>query len=93
MDKTWIKKEVSTELLAELRCSGLSDVFLKILVNRGITSIEEIDKYFNPKSRYLFSPYVIEGICPAINRIFKAFENDENIRVYGDRDVDGITST
>ncbi|MDD3376345.1 MAG: DHH family phosphoesterase, partial [Candidatus Riflebacteria bacterium] len=93
MDKTWIKKEVSTELLAELRCSGLSDVFLKILINRGITSRDEIDKYFNPKSRYLFSPYVIEGLCPAINRIFKAFENDENIRVYGDRDVDGITST
>ena len=92
-EKIWKLKEVSKQSIDKLKSTGFSDTLIKILINRGITDIASIDKYFNPKSRYLFSPFIMDGISAAIDRIFKATENNESIRVYGDRDVDGITST
>ncbi|MDD3147270.1 MAG: DHH family phosphoesterase, partial [Candidatus Riflebacteria bacterium] len=93
MEKVWKLRDVSEAALGRLRSTGFPDILLKILVNRGITDPVSIEKYFSPRSRYLFSPFVIDGLCPAVDRIFKAIERDESIRVYGDRDVDGITST
>ena len=92
-DKIWKQKEVSRQDIDRLKSTGFSDTLLKILINRGIRDIPAIDRYFNPKSRYLFSPFIMDGMCTAIDRILKATENNESIRVYGDRDVDGITST
>lgn len=93
MEKIWKIKESDPKLREELERSNFPDALIRVLANRGVTNLEELSKYLAPKSRYLFSPYVIEGLCPAIDRIFKAFERDEKIRIYGDRDVDGITST
>ena len=93
MEKTWKLREVSEKMIGKLRHTGFPDILLKILINRGMTDEASIEKYFTPRSRYLFSPFVIDGICPAIDRIFRAIEKEESIRVYGDRDVDGITST
>lgn len=92
-DKIWKLKEVSKQNIDRLKSTGFSDTFIKILINRGVTDIESVERYFNPKSRYLFSPFIMDGICSAIDRILKATEQNESIRVYGDRDVDGITST
>jgi single-stranded-DNA-specific exonuclease len=93
MEKIWKIKRIDPELLEGFEGSNFPYALIRVLVNRGIYNQSELNKYLAPKSRYLFSPYVIEGLCPAINRIFKAFERDERIRIYGDRDVDGITST
>ena len=92
-EKIWKLKEVSKKEIDRLKSTGFSDTFLKILINRGIKEVLDIERYFNPKSRYLFSPFIMDGMCKAIDRILKATEQNESIRVYGDRDVDGITST
>ncbi|MGM0601037.1 MAG: single-stranded-DNA-specific exonuclease RecJ [Candidatus Rifleibacteriota bacterium] len=93
MDKIWKLLEVPEEKLKELQSTGFPELFLRILLNRNISSPTEIERYFAPRSRFLFSPYMVEGVATAVKRIQKAFENEESIRVYGDRDVDGITST
>lgn len=93
MEKIWKIRQVSEESLARLRHTGFPDTLLKILINRGIENEESIERYFTPRSRFLFSPFIIDGVCAAVDRILKAVENEESIRVYGDRDVDGITST
>ena len=92
-DKIWKLREVDRRDIDRLKSTGFSDTFLKILINRGIKDLPAVERYFSPRSRYLFSPFVMDGICTAIDRIFKATETNESIRVYGDRDVDGITST
>ena len=92
-EKIWKLKEVSKKEIDRLKSTGFSDTFLKILINRGIKEVIDIERYFNPKSRYLFSPFIMDGMSKAIDRILKATEQNESIRVYGDRDVDGITST
>lgn len=93
MEKIWKVREYDDTQLVKLRATGFPDVLLKILVNRGILDEDSIERYFTPRSRYLFSPFVIDGVCVAIDRVLNAIENEEGIRVYGDRDVDGITST
>jgi single-stranded-DNA-specific exonuclease len=93
MEKVWKMLEVSEKKLRALEATGFPEVFLRILLNRNIDTPTAIERYFSPRSRYLFSPFVIEGICPAVKRIKQAIATEESIRVYGDRDVDGITST
>ncbi|HEY9069985.1 MAG TPA: single-stranded-DNA-specific exonuclease RecJ [Candidatus Ozemobacteraceae bacterium] len=75
------------------RSTGFPELLLRILWNRGIRDESAIERYFEPRSRILATPFLLDGICPAVDRILKAIETDESIRVYGDRDVDGITST
>jgi single-stranded-DNA-specific exonuclease len=93
MDKIWKLLEVPEDKLKELQSTGFPEIFLRILLNRNISSPTEIERYFSPKSRFLFSPYMLQGVSAAVKRIQQAIENEESIRVYGDRDVDGITST
>jgi single-stranded-DNA-specific exonuclease len=93
MDKVWKLLEVSEEKLEELRTTGFPEIFLRILLNRNIDNPTAIERYFSPKSRFLFSPFMLDGVCTAVKRIQQAVETEESIRVYGDRDVDGITST
>ncbi|HNW34045.1 MAG TPA: single-stranded-DNA-specific exonuclease RecJ [Candidatus Ozemobacteraceae bacterium] len=75
------------------RRTGFPPLLLRILWNRGIREEGAIERYFEPRSRTLATPFLLDGVCPAVDRILSAIEKDESIRVYGDRDVDGITST
>ncbi len=93
MEKIWKVRQYDVAQLEKLRFTGFPDILLKILINREILDEKSIERYFTPRSRYLFSPFVINGVCVAVDRVLTAIENEESIRVYGDRDVDGITST
>lgn len=93
MEKIWKLLEVPADKLKELEATGFPEVFLRILLNRNIDNQVAIERYFSPRGRYLFSPFMLEGVCAAVNRIQQAVANEESIRIYGDRDVDGITST
>lgn len=92
-EKIWKLKEVEKRDIDRLKSTGISEILLKILINRGIKDVAAIERYFNPRTRTLFSPFIMDGMCTAIDRIMKATERNESIRVYGDRDADGITST
>ncbi len=83
--------EAGIEALA--RRTGFPPLLLRILWNRGMKDEATIERYFEPRSRTLATPFLLDGICRAVDRIVFAIERDESIRVYGDRDVDGITST
>ena len=63
-----------------------------ILVNREITEKSQIEKFLNPKRNDFYNPYEMPDMEKAIERIIKAIENKEKIIIYGDYDVDGITS-
>ena len=63
-----------------------------LLVNREITTEEKITKFLNPKTSDFYNPFGMPDMEKAINRILKAIDNNEKIIIYGDYDVDGITS-
>lgn len=64
----------------------------ELLVQRGITSIPEAEKFFHPSLRDLHDPFLMPDMDKAVDRINRAMGSKEKILVYGDYDVDGITA-
>ena len=69
-----------------------SDI-LKILYSRGITSEKEVIKFLNPKMENIQNPYGLQDMEKTVLEIERAIEEKKNIWIFGDYDVDGITST
>ncbi|MDO8886721.1 single-stranded-DNA-specific exonuclease RecJ [Candidatus Oleimmundimicrobium sp.] len=82
--------EVCNLLSKEL---GISKIVAGLLVNRNITSSEEAKLFLYPSLSHLNNPFLMSGMSLAVNRIKTAISKNEKITVYGDFDVDGITST
>jgi single-stranded-DNA-specific exonuclease len=94
MSRIWKLIEIpAPELEAFQAKTGFPSLLARILLNRGIAQPEEIERYFDPRSRWTGSPFLLDGMSQAIDRLLRAVDRDEAIRVYGDRDVDGITAT
>jgi single-stranded-DNA-specific exonuclease len=75
------------------RSCNISPVATAILRARGHKSQEEICRFFNPTADCLRDPFGLPDIESAIARLHLAIENKEAILVFGDYDVDGVTST
>lgn len=71
---------------------NISELLAVILVNRGITQKKDIDIFLNPTRKDFHDPYSMPDMEKAVNRILKAIDEKEKVIIYGDYDVDGITS-
>jgi single-stranded-DNA-specific exonuclease len=69
------------------------DLIESILNNRGICGKEEIERFLKPTKEALHSPYLLNDMQKAVDRIVQTKEAEKHIVIYGDYDVDGITST
>jgi single-stranded-DNA-specific exonuclease len=67
-------------------------VAAKILVSRGILEPEKAEAFLYPKLDQLFDPFIMHGMEKGVERVIKALKSNEKIMIYGDYDVDGITS-
>ncbi|MGO1370930.1 MAG: DHH family phosphoesterase, partial [Senegalia sp. (in: firmicutes)] len=72
---------------------NISYLITKILLNRGIKNKEDIEKFLNPTYDDFHDPFLLNDMKLASKRIMEAIELDEKIWIYGDYDVDGVTST
>ncbi|MCB0443845.1 MAG: DHH family phosphoesterase, partial [Flavobacterium sp.] len=70
----------------------VDSIIASLLVQRGIETFEEAEKFFRPSLDNLHDPFLMKDMDKAVSRIEKAIENEENILIYGDYDVDGTTS-
>lgn len=90
----WEKKEISADQVKDIANRYGCDLLIaSILVRRGITSGEAIRYFLESDVRHLRNPFLIPGMEDAVERILAAQEEGERVLVFGDRDVDGITST
>lgn len=93
MNKKWEFYEENNEKIIEIaKKHNISELLTKILVNRGITDDKEIDTFLNPTRNDFYDPYLMPDMEKAVERIIKAINNQEKVMIYGDYDVDGITS-
>jgi len=67
-------------------------LFERIVTSRGI-SLEDIDKFLNPRYEYLHDPFLMPDMQKAVKRLKSALVRQENITIYGDYDIDGISAT
>lgn len=93
IDKKWIiKEQPEDDVNALMKLANLSCIAAKVLYSRGIKDKNEIQNFLRSDIKNLNNPFLLSGIDKAVNRINKAIESGEKITVYGDYDVDGITS-
>ena len=93
MNKKWQICEVDKEKVEKLKSKyGISELLATILVNKNITTQKEIEEFLNPTRNDFFNPFLINDMDIAVERIRKAIETQEKVIIYGDYDVDGITS-
>ncbi len=71
---------------------GISPILCQLLIQRGVNTAEEANKFFNPSLRDLHDPFLLPDMDKAIMRIEKALGQKERILIYGDYDVDGTTA-
>ncbi len=71
--------------------TGLSDLALRVCVNRGLSDSESITRFLSPKLETLTPPSRIKDLDQAVSRVAQARSVGEKIRVFGDYDVDGTT--
>ena len=76
-----LAKELSVDLLIS-----------KILIQRGVNTFSKAKKFFRPNLNDLYDPFLMKDMNIAVDRIQKAISKKEKILVYGDYDVDGVTS-
>ena len=94
MDKKIIISKPDPKVIQEIYCYlGCHPITAAVLANRNIGGIDEIKRFLFPSFRHLRSPDSIIDMKPAIFRIAQAIYRKEKILVFGDYDVDGITST
>ncbi len=72
--------------------AGLSEVMARVLHTRGYQTAREVGAFFHQETACLHDPFLLLDIRPAIERIERAIEGGERIAIYGDYDVDGVTS-
>ena len=87
-NKKWIiqeNKNIDLDL-------DLHPLVKQILVNRGFQSKEKAQQFLEPQLNNLHDPFLMKDMEKVIDRIKQAMDSKENIWVYGDYDVDGITS-
>ena len=92
MTKKWQIYESNNEKIEEISQKyNLNKLLATILVNRKIEE-NQIEIYLNPNRKNFHDPFLMPDMEIAVNRILKAMGNKEKIIIYGDYDVDGITS-
>ena len=81
--------EASRQLAQAL---GISPILGRLLVERGITTVQAARKFFRPQLPDLHDPFLMKDMDVAVERLNRAMGRKERILVYGDYDVDGTTA-
>ncbi|MEY2541720.1 MAG: single-stranded-DNA-specific exonuclease [Verrucomicrobiota bacterium] len=69
-----------------------ADCIARLLLRKGFASAEEIENFFHPRLSSLSDPFWLPQMDRAVARIFAALDRRERIVLFGDYDVDGVTS-
>ena len=71
---------------------GINLITSQIIANKNLSD-EQIKTFLNPTRENFYDPFLLPDMEKAVDRILKAIKNKEKITIFGDYDVDGITST
>ena len=68
-------------------------VIARLLVLRGLTTVDSATHFLNPSLDQLHDPFLLTDLATGVDRVLAAIARGERIGIHGDYDVDGITST
>ncbi|MEO5803289.1 MAG: single-stranded-DNA-specific exonuclease RecJ, partial [Verrucomicrobiota bacterium] len=70
----------------------VSPLLAQCLLNRGFSEPDAIHCFLNPRLKMLADPFLLPNMVAAVDRLLIARERDEPLVIFGDYDVDGVTS-
>ncbi len=93
MKKLWtVLKKDEENIKKYMDKANISRVLASLSINRGV-ELEQLDMYLNPQLDMLEDPFNIYDMDKLVSRVLLAKEKNERVTIYGDYDVDGVTST
>lgn len=81
---------LAQRLAAQLRINTL---LAQCMLNRGLSDPEAVHRFIEPRLAHLSDPFAVPNMAAAVRRLFDAVHANEAVVVFGDYDVDGVTST
>ena len=93
MNKQWEIYDVDENVVEDIAEKfSISKLASRIIAHKGLKD-EEIAVFLNPTRNDFHNPFLLPDMDKAVSRIIEAMENKEKTIIYGDYDVDGITSS
>ncbi|MGA7156207.1 MAG: single-stranded-DNA-specific exonuclease RecJ [Acidobacteriaceae bacterium] len=90
----WVIASRASEASVELaRALGVPEPIARLLVCRGLETVEAAEAFLRPGLGELHDPYLMLGMKAAVGRLRTALERAEPVLIYGDYDVDGTVAT
>ncbi len=93
LNKKWVFANPEAETVDRLKEDhGLSPLLAQLMVNRNLGDPEAARFFLDARLDTAHDPFLMRGMDVAVRRIVQAIQNQETVTVYGDYDVDGVTS-
>ncbi len=71
----------------------ISPLLAQCLLNRGFSEISAVENFLSPRLKNLADPFLLPNMAAAVERLLRAHGQKEELVIFGDYDVDGVTST
>jgi single-stranded-DNA-specific exonuclease len=93
-EKRWIVAEPCSDSSSEISWTEICGLpcIVELLKRKGFTCADEINAFLQPRLRSLSDPFLLPNMATAVERILAAIDRRERIVLFGDYDVDGVTS-
>ena len=92
--KYWNVKELDNDTVDALATDlNETQLLTSVLYNRGVRTPDQAQRFLKPKLSDLADSNLLLNMQPVIERCLKAIEQHESVLIFGDNDVDGVTST
>ena len=93
-NRAWQIRPTDKELCAKISAeNNLFPLTARLLANRGLVSKDQIQMFLDRENMPLHDPFLLKDMDKAVARIEKAIAENQRVCIYGDYDVDGVTST
>ena len=93
MKEKWVVSAKGADFKAIGEHFGIDPVIARIMRNRGLTDLEEMEHYLHGDEKDLIDPHLLKDVDLAAEIILKKAKEQKKIRIIGDYDIDGIQST
>jgi len=94
LNRKWQVNEIDNNEIERIEKNfNISKLVASIIAGKGLKTDEEIEVFLHPRRTDFHNPFLMPDMEKAANRIVEAIKNNEKVAIYGDYDVDGITSS